>query len=100
MQYDEHYTSQTCPVCGERNKCQRIYRCRQCGATAPRDVIGATNILCIARHAQLVSGRSVPNAIRWLQPAKYPGPRGRPRPGSSGGHLACSSANNREAQRL
>ena len=39
----EHYTSQTCPVCGERHKCRRLYRCRQCGYAAPRDVVGSLN---------------------------------------------------------
>ncbi|RIK24883.1 MAG: hypothetical protein DCC55_41015 [Chloroflexi bacterium] len=95
IQEDEHYTSQTCPVCGERNKGQRVYRCRKCGTVAPRDVIGSTNILCIGRHGQLVPGRSVPIAIRWIHPTKYPGRT----PGSSGGHPACSSARTRrEAQ--
>jgi putative transposase len=96
IQQDEYYTSQTCPVCGERNKCQRVYRCRQCGAVAPRDVIGSINILCIGRYGQLVPGRSVPDTVRWIHPSKYPGHC----PGSSGGHPASSSASNREAQQL
>ncbi len=76
---DEHYTSQTCPVCGERNKGRRLYRCRTCGQTAPRDVIGSVNILHVGRHHVLVPGRSVPNAVQWVHPLKYPGPK----PGSS-----------------
>ena len=76
---DEHYTSPTCPVCGERHKGRRIYRCRTCGQTAPRDVIGSVNILQVGRDSVLVPGRSVPNAVHWVHPVKYPGPQ----PGSS-----------------
>lgn len=87
MAVDEHYTSQTCPVCGERNKNGRIYCCRSCGQTAPRDVVGSLNILAVGRHSTLVPGRRVPNAVQWRHPIKYPGHQ----PGSSGGHLASSS---------
>jgi putative transposase len=42
---DESYTSQTCPVCGNRKKSKgRIYRCR-CGYEEHRDIHGARNIL-------------------------------------------------------
>ena len=87
IQVDEAYTSQTCPVCGGRNKGQRIYRCRHCGQTAPRDVIGSVNILAVGRHGSLVPGRSVPNAVTWVHPVKYPGRQ----PGSSPGHGGNSS---------
>ena len=73
IQTDESYSSQTCPVCGERNKCGRIYRCRQCGLTAPRDVIGGVNIRTIGLQGQLVPGCHVPNAIHWVHPIKYAG---------------------------
>ena len=86
IEVDEHYTSQTCPVCGGRNKGRRVYRCRSCGQTAPRDVIGSVNILAVGRHKALVPGRRVPNAILWVHPTKYPGRK----PGSSGGHPARS----------
>jgi putative transposase len=86
IQVDEAYTSQTCPVCGERNKNGRVYRCRRCEQTAPRDVIGGMNILAVGRHAVLTPGRRVPNAVIWTHPVKYPGPK----PGSSPGHGACS----------
>jgi putative transposase len=86
MEVDEAYTSQTCPVCGERSKNGRIYRCRSCGQTAPRDVIGSTNILTVGRHGVLAPGRCVPNAVRWVHPVKYSGPK----PDSSGGHPARS----------
>jgi putative transposase len=87
MEVDEHYTSQTCVVCGARNKNGRIYRCRACGTTAPRDVIGSVNILAVGRHAMLAPGRSVPNAIQYVHPLKYAGAK----PASSDGHSASSS---------
>jgi putative transposase len=42
---DEAYTSQTCPVCGEKNKpTNRCYRCKRCGLLAHRDAVGSWNI--------------------------------------------------------
>jgi putative transposase len=73
IEVDEHYTSQTCVVCGARNKNGRIYRCRGCGMTAPRDVIGSVNILAVGRHTILAPGRSVPNAVMFTHPTKYAG---------------------------
>jgi putative transposase len=75
MEQDEAYSSQTCPVCGERNQCQRVYRCRMCGFSAPRDVVGSSNILAIGAHGWLVPGCRVPNTLHWVHPAKYPGQR-------------------------
>lgn len=41
---NEAYTSQDCPVCGERNKAKgRVYRC-SCGFSFHRDGVGAINI--------------------------------------------------------
>jgi len=74
MKTNESYSSQTCPVCAERNKCRRLYRCA-CGCTAPRDVIGATNIRSIGLDGSMVPGRSVPNAVHFVQPHKYAGSR-------------------------
>ena len=82
----EAYSSQTCPVCGERSKCRRIYRCPTCGATAPRDVVGALNILSLGQHGATLPGRSLPQQVKYLRPW----PR-QPR-SSSGGHPASSSA--------
>lgn len=93
LQVDEAYTSQTCPVCGARNKGQRLYRCRRCGQTAPRDVIGSLNILAVGQHQSLAPGRRVPNAVLFVYPIKYPGPK----PGRSCGHHARSSGSPREA---
>ncbi len=78
----EHYTSQTCPVCGERSKHRRIYRCPYCGTTAPRDVVGAVNILALSQHGVMFPGRSLPTQVKYLRPWRS----------SSGGHPARSSA--------
>lgn len=41
---DPHYTSQTCPVCGEKHKTKtRKYEC-SCGFRGHRDIVGAMNI--------------------------------------------------------
>jgi putative transposase len=93
IEVDEQYTSQTCPVCGERNKGRRIYRCRGCGTTAPRDVIGSVNILSVGRQHGLVPGRSVPNAVQWVHPVKYSGHK----PDSSPGHGGNSVGSPHEA---
>ncbi|MBZ0288278.1 MAG: transposase, partial [Anaerolineae bacterium] len=81
IQVSEHYSSQTCPVCGERQKCRRTYNCK-CGYTAPRDVVGAVNILSMGKHGKLVQVSQVPSQIKYRRPA---GRR------SSGGHPASSS---------
>jgi putative transposase len=73
MQQDEAYSSQTCPVCGERNKGERVYHCCKCGLTRPRDVIGSSNILALSQHGYLVLGCRVPDTIHWVYPSKYPG---------------------------
>jgi putative transposase len=77
----EVYTSQTCPVCGERSKHRRTYRC-WCGVTAPRDVVGSLNILCKGKHGRLLLGRPIPTTITYLRPRCR---------SSSGGHPAGSS---------
>jgi transposase len=68
IEVSEAYTSQTCPVCGARHKSGRVYQC--CGHSVPRDVIGSINILAIGLNGSIVSGRSVPNAIKWVRPIK------------------------------
>ncbi len=79
---NEAYSSQTCPVCGERSKHRRIYRCPQCGATGPRDAIGAVNILSLGQHSAMLPDRSLPEQVKYLHPWCS----------SSGGHPARSSA--------
>lgn len=71
IEVNESYTSQTCPVCGERSKHSRMYQCR-CGVVAPRDVVGSTNIRTLGIDGALRPGCSVPNAIQWKHPSKYP----------------------------
>jgi putative transposase len=81
----EAYSSQTCPVCGERSKHGRTYRCPQCGATSPRDAVGAVNILALGHHGAMLPGRSLPQQVKYLR--RWPcQPRS-----SSGGHPARSS---------
>ncbi|MFI5272074.1 MAG: RNA-guided endonuclease InsQ/TnpB family protein [Ktedonobacterales bacterium] len=78
---NEAYSSQTCPVCGERSKQRRIYRCPSCGATASRDAVGAVTILSLGQHGAMLPGRSLPQQVKYLRPWRS----------SSGGHPACSS---------
>ena len=87
IEVDERYSSQTCPVCGRRRKCQRVYRC-ECGLSAPRDLVGATDILSIGTVGSISLGREVARELSFVLPCKYPGHK----PGSSGGHPASSLA--------
>jgi hypothetical protein len=72
IEVDEAYSSQTCPVCGERSKHGRTYRCG-CGLVAPRDAVGCSNIRAIGIDGEMRPGCCVPNAIQWIHPSKYPG---------------------------
>ena len=85
---NEAYSSQTCPVCGCRQKCRRIYQCKQCGFKAPRDVVGSTNIRCIGREGKMALNQEIPRQVRWVHPVKYPSYH----EGSSGGSPASSSS--------
>lgn len=84
----EPFSSQTCPVCGCRQRCRRVYRCGSCGFSAPRDVVGALNIRQLGQSGGMspTPGLEAPR-VRFVQPSKYPGKK----PGSSGGHPASSS---------
>jgi putative transposase len=82
----EAYSSQTCPVCGERSTHRRIYHCPHCGVTGPRDAVGAVNILSLGQHGVLLPGRCLPQQVKYLRPW-HRQPRS-----SSGGHSAGSSA--------
>jgi putative transposase len=79
---NEASSSQTCPVCGERSKHRRIYPCPHCGATGPRDAIGAVNILSLGHHGAMLPGRTLPQQVKYLRPWRS----------SSGGHPARRSA--------
>ena len=87
IQVSEAYSSQTCPVCGCRQKCRRTYICQQCGYTAPRDVVGALNILRIGKYGSLQNAPDVLTQIVHVHPSKYAGKK----PASSPGHGASSS---------
>jgi putative transposase len=80
IEVSEQYSSQTCPVCGARQKCRRVYRCT-CGYTAPRDVVGAVNILSIGKYGNIVHVQQIPSQIPYRRPHRR----------SSGGHPASSS---------
>jgi putative transposase len=83
----EPYSSQTCPGCGCRQKCRRVYQCKECGLSLPRDAVGSVNI----RRIEVVDA-AIPTAFVWVRPLrKYPAtPRGAA--GSSGGTPARSAA--------
>ncbi len=70
IQVSEAYSSQTCPVCGCRNKCRRAYDCKGCGFKAPRDLVGAMNIRTIGMKGRLEPGSSLPR-FQWTHPIKY-----------------------------
>ena len=95
IEVEEAYPSQTCPVCGERSKHRRIYRC-QCGFVAPRDIVGCSNIRMIGIEGAMRPGCSVPNALQWKYPSKYPGPK----PGSPSGTGHVARERSREAAGL
>jgi len=88
IQVDEHYSSQTCPRCGARQTCRRVYRCRNCGIVAPRDVVGSTNILCIGLYEEMRIGQSLATEVVYVRPVKV----FRREPDSSLGHSGHSSA--------
>jgi len=75
IEVEEQYSSQTCPVCGERSKHSRTYRCPNCGYEAPRDVVGCSNIRTIGVEGGMRPGCCVPNAIHYVHPSTYPGPK-------------------------
>ncbi|HDR8325025.1 TPA: transposase, partial [Bacillus cereus] len=64
---DESFTTQTCPVCGKRNKCRgRTYRCC-CGYSQHRDVHGAANFL--SKHLRGRFQEMNIDKIMYLRPA-------------------------------
>ncbi len=74
---EEHYSSQTCPVCGRRKKASRTYTCKSCKYTLPRDVIGAVNIRSIGAHGKIVNIKreELPSRLTFTHPIKYLGRR-------------------------
>lgn len=85
IEIEEHWTSQTCPVCGERSKHRRIFRCSKCGTVLPRDVVGSVNIRTKGMTGSIQRVESVPREVKYLRPTKV----GR---SSSGGHPASRSS--------
>ena len=52
VKISEVYSTQACPHCGRRRKCNsRNYSC-QCGYKAHRDIHGARNILSLAKYGR------------------------------------------------
>ena len=75
---DEAYTSQTCSVCGTRDKSDRkhrgLYVCKHCGAVLNADVNGARNILFRVVPNPMSdrdSGFGHPRRIRVLQAPNF-----------------------------
>lgn len=80
---DEHYTSQTCPNCGERHKPRgRTYRCPSCGFQTHRDVVGQVNILSAHKHG--TPGRiAAPTTVKYRIPHNLRVMRRRPDTGQT-----------------
>lgn len=74
IKINEAYTSQTCPKCGHRHKPSgRVYKCRnkECSFTAPRDEVGAVNILCKYLHGEMNPDLILPSgSVKYLRPVK------------------------------
>jgi putative transposase len=65
---NEAFTSQTCPRCGHRHKPRgRVYRCPNCGLVAPRDGVGAVNILSRFVHGA-VGKLPIPSQTKYRIP--------------------------------
>lgn len=66
----EHYTSSTCPICGERTRVSsRNFQCSKCKFKMHRDILGAKNILKKYLASQkidlpVVGGMAPPRGIR------------------------------------
>ena len=70
----EAYTSQTCPQCASRTKVSgRVYKCRVCKFTAPRDQVGSWNFLNKCVNGSIISGAMVPDGKLNLPTAKSRG---------------------------
>lgn len=64
---DEAYTSQTCPVCGERTERwkRREFVCKHCGARGHIDVVGAQNILALGQTGEQEGGREIVKRVTY-----------------------------------
>ena len=72
VKINEAYTSQTCPKCGHRHKPSgRVYKCRNkaCSFIAPRDEVGAVNILVKHLHGEIKPDVLLPSgSVKYLRP--------------------------------
>lgn len=75
VQVEEHHTSQTCPVCGARQRCRRTYRCG-CGFSAPRDAVGCWNIRQLALYGEMRPSSVPALKITYLRPSGRSSPAG------------------------
>ena len=68
MLQDEHYTSKTCPNCGNRHKPKgRIFKCPACKFQSHRDVVGQINILSAYKFGE--PGKlAVPTQVKYRIP--------------------------------
>jgi len=56
----ERGTSSQCPVCKHRHKPKgRVWRCKKCGFTGHRDIVGSVNMHRLAYEQQVIFPRSV-----------------------------------------
>lgn len=69
----ERDTSQTCPVCGVRQKPQGRWLLCPAGHWGHRDVVGAVNILALGQYRELIPGRSMPREedTTYLRPDRH-----------------------------
>jgi putative transposase len=88
IQVDEGYTSQTCPSCGHRQRCKRLYRCQRCGIVAPRDVVGATNIRSVGRTGAIQQGVALPPEVKFVHPVTHKVSRSHPGSRAGTPHVA------------
>jgi putative transposase len=68
---DEHYTSKTCPSCGQKHKPRgRNFQCPACAFQSHRDVVGQTNILSAYKFG--APGKVLPpTTIKYRIPVSY-----------------------------
>jgi putative transposase len=87
---DEAYSSQTCPMCGQRHKpAGRVYACPVCGFRGHRDgQVGAVNLLSRFIHGDVGQVRPPP-LVKYRHPFRKDGTGKRSRPDT--GSLAVAS---------
>lgn len=73
----EHYTSQSCPICGNCYKpSSRFYKCKKCGFKFDRDGVGAINIwnqeakVSFGDYLDVVGGLTPPIGVKYHNGSK------------------------------